>query len=276
MAEEDDPKFDRPSAVADQASSSASLTGINAPPSDLPKLGRTSSTSPPAVHPRATEVSAKQTTLDSQPMTATTSASSLPHDHTTKEATDANGASPYGTRSRNRTGSSRPNYTEEPEIMEYEWTSSKKSPGFPDVANSISQASAHLDKSSGANTRRSSNAVPTPPTNIPRATIANTANHQIPGMSSFSVNPDSAAAPGGTTRKRKAPGGIPATQQNSSILTHLSASGPLRRQVSGTDFQTMRTTTLMTFDACQGYLRDGKLQSDDGTWLAVGGKSLVV
>lgn len=213
-------------------------------------------------------------------MTATTSTSSLLPDQPAKDATTtttttaASAASPYGTRSRNRNGSSRPNYAEEPEIMEYEWTSTKKSQAFSDNANAATQGPSDFDKASGASTRRSSNNAAVSSTALPRAAVGNTAGQQIPGMSSFSVNPEAAAAPAAPTRKRKAPGGAPAAQQPYSALTQTSASGPLRRQGAATNLQPMRTTTLMTFEGCQGYLNNGKLKADDGTWLGVGGKLL--
>ena len=274
MADGDNSKSDRPSATADLAAPSASLATVNATSSNVSKPARTFSKSPPANQSRTTEVSVKQALLESQPMTATTSTSSLPLDQSAKDATDANGASPYGTRSRNRNGSSRPNYAEEPEIMEYEWTSPKKSQGPSEAANAVTQAPADLEKSSGANTRRSSNTAPVPPVTMPKSMMGNTASHQIPGMSSFSVNPEAAAAPAAPTRKRKTPGGTPAAPQHPSALTQTAASGPTRRQGPATNLQAMRTTTLMTFEGCQGYLKNGKLKADDGTWLAVGGKLL--
>ena len=159
--------------------------------------------------------------------------------------------------------------------MEYEWTSAKKSQAPSEVANTAMHSPINFDKSSGANTRRSSAAAPALPTTLPRTMTGNTASHQIPGMSSFSVNPESAAGPLAPTRKRKAPGGTPAVLQNSAAFAQISASGPPRKHGASMNVQATRTATLMTFEGCQGYLKNGKLQADDGTWLAVGGKSLV-
>ncbi len=275
MAEEDGPKSERLSTTAEQATPSASFASVNASPSTLSKPGRKSSKSPPANLSRTTEVLTKQIPLESQPMTATTSTSSQVAENSTKDATDANGASPYGTRSRNRTGSSRPNYAEEPEIMEYEWTAAKKLQATAEAANSTPQSSVILEKSSGANTRRSSNVTPVAPTAPARTGAAINAGHQIPGMSSFSLYPEPATGPPAPTRKRKAPGAPPAAHQNSSNPTHTSTSGSSRKSHYSAYYHPTRTTTLMTFERCQGYLRYGKLQADDGSWLAVGGKSCV-
>lgn len=274
MADEDIANPDRLSVTADLAAPSASFATVNATPADASQPARIASKSPPTTHSRTEEL-AKQIPLESQPMTATTSTSSLHPDQPAKDATDTSASSPYGTRSRNRNGTSRPNYAEEPEIMEYEWTSTKKSQGPTGTSNAASQAPMDLDKSSGTNTRRSSNTAAVPSTAIPKAAPANnTANHQIPGMSSFSVNPEAVTAPAAPTRKRKAPGGAPAAPQNLSTLTQTLPSGPPRRHGHATNLQPMRTTTLMTFESSQGYLKNGKLKADDGTWLAVGGKFL--
>ena len=275
MAEEDGPNPERPSVTAEQATPSASFASVNASPPVASKPGRKSSTSPPVNVSGATEVSAKQTPLESQPMTATTSTSSQVAENSTKDATDANGASPYGTRSRNRTGSSRPNYAEEPEIMEYEWTSAKKIQSTGEAANSTTQSTITFEKSSGANTRRSSNVAPVAqPAPAPvRTGPPINAAHQIPGMSSFSLYPEPAAAPPAPTRKRKAPGAAPGTHQNpASMLTQPPTSGSSRKNNSSMSHHSMRTTTLMTFERSQAYLTYGKLQADDGSWLAVGGK----
>ena len=272
MAEEDGPKPERASATAEQPTPSASFALVNASPSTASKPSRKASTSPPANVSRTAEESVKQTPLESQPMTATTSTSSQVAENSTKEATDANGASPYGTRSRNRTGSSRPNYAEEPEIMEYEW-SSKKLQATAEAANATPQPSVNLEKTSGANTRRSSNVTPVAQSAPTRTVAAINTGHQIPGMSSFSLHPEPAAGPPAPTRKRKAPGTTPATQQNSSNPPHnTSTSGQSRKSNYSGHYPPTRTTTLMTFERCQGYLRNGKLQADDGTWLAIGGK----
>ena len=275
MAEEDGPRSDRPSATTSQAAPTASFASVNAqPPNRTPKPARIASKSPPTNQSRTPDISVKPTPLESQPMTATTSTSSLPPDQSGNNGTDAKDASPYGTRSRNRNGSSRPNYAEEPEVMEYEWTSAKKSQAPSEPAGPASD----LERTSGANTRRSSNTAPTaptPPTAAPKTTMGHISNHQMPGMSSFAVNPSLTAASAPPTRKRKAPGSAPVIPQNASVLTQTSTTGSPRRQGPATASQTTRTTSLMTFEGCQGYLKNGKLKADDGTWIAVGGKSLI-
>ena len=214
----------------------------------------------------------KSTNLESQPMTATSSSSSMPSDQQANHSMDATGASPYGTRSRNRTGNPRPNYAEdrEPE-MEYEWSSSKRphassGPSMPNTAHS-----GDGDKPSAANARRSSTTAPVaPPTNNKAAPPTIQKDH-LPGMSSFSVNPEPNTAPPAPSRKRKVPGTGPATLHNSPAVTQTSAPSISRRTTGIPNSKVSRETNLMTFENCRGYLKNGKLKADDGTILAVNG-----
>lgn len=157
--------------------------------------------------------------------------------------------------------------------MEYEWTSAKKAQGPADVATTANQATPDHDKSSGANTRRSSNTAAVPIATLPKAMAGpSPVSSHIPGMSSFSVNPEAAAPSVAPTRKRKAPGGAPAAQHAFPALAQASVGGSVRRHGVATNLQPVRTTTLMTFEDSQGYLINGRLKADDGTWLAIGGK----
>ena len=216
---------------------------------------------------------AKSTNLESQPMTAQSSTSSIPPDQQTNNSMETTGASPYGTRSRNRTGNPRPNYAEdrEPE-MEYEWSSTKKphagsGPSMPTTAQS-----GDADKPLAANTRRSSTTAPVAlPTNN-KVPLPSLPKDLLPGMSSFSVNPEPSTAPPAPSRKRKAPGNVPALPQTSSAVTQTPAPNiPRRTAAVPPNPKASRMTNLMTFENCQGYLKNGKLKADDGTVLAVNG-----
>ena len=231
---------------------------------------RVSSKSPQQNSHLPTHPAAKSTNLDSQPMT-TTSSSSMPSDQQANNSMDATGASPYGTRSRNRTGNPRINYAEdrEPE-MEYEWSSRKPHAGSgPSIPSSAQPGNG--DKPSAANTRRSSTTAPiVPPTNNKAAFPAVQKDH-IPGMSSFSVNPESNTAPSAPSRKRKAPANGPPPPHASSTMAQNPAPVISRRTAGVPNHKASRETNLMTFETCQGYLKNGKLKADDGTVLAVNG-----
>lgn len=220
-----------------------------------------------STHPAAN----KSTNLDSQPMTTTSSSSSMPSDQQANNSMDATGASPYGTRSRNRTGNPRINYAEdrEPE-MEYEWTTKKQHAGpGPSIPNSAQSGTG--DRPSAANTRRSSTTAPIVlPTNNKPAFPAVQKDH-IPGMSSFSVNPEPSTAPSAPSRKRKAPANGPPPSHSSSTVTQTPAPSISRRAAGVSNHKAPRETNLMTFENCQGYLKNGKLKADDGTVLAVNG-----
>lgn len=233
---------------------------------------RVSSKSPQNNPHLATHSAVKSTNLESQPMTATSSSSSTSPDQQPNSSMDATGASPYGTRSRNRTGNPRPNYAEdrEPE-MEYEWSSTKRphaglGPSMPNSAQS-----GDGDKPSAPNARRSSTTAPiAPPTNN-RAALLTVQKDHLPGMSSFSLNPEPNTAPPAPSRKRKAPGNGTTTSHTSLTLTQTPAPGISRKTAGVPNPKASRETNLMTFENCQCYLKNGKLRADDGTVLSVNG-----
>ncbi|CAD6564501.1 MAG: putative PHD type zinc finger protein with BAH domain-containing protein [Alectoria sarmentosa] len=203
-------------------------------------------------------------------MTATSSSSSIPPDQQPNISMDATGASPYGTRSRNRTGNPRPNYAEdrEPE-MEYEWSSTKRphaglGPSMPNIAQS-----GDGDKPSAANARRSSTTAPVAPPTNNRAALLTVQKDHLPGMSSFSLNPEPNTAPPAPSRKRKAPGNGTITSHASSTVTQTPAPGISRKTAGVQNPKASRETNLMTFENCQCYLKNGKLRADDGTVISV-------
>ena len=231
------------------------------------------SKSPQQNPPPPPESMAKTAFLESQPMTTSSSSSSLPPD----QQIDTTGASPYGTRSRNRTGNTRPNYAEDRELdMEYEWASGKKSQGALGSTMPSNLQSGESDKASAGNTRRSSTAALNGLTTSNKTTIPNPQNNNIPGMSSFSVHPDYnvASAVPVPTRKRKAPGSGPVASYTPPIATQAPPSAMSRRNGASSQSSRLRPTNLMTFESCQCYLKNGKLKADDGTILAVNGMFL--
>ena len=238
---------------------------------------RVSSNSPQRLPQLPTHSVAKSTNVESQPMTATSSSSSMPSDQQANNSMDATAASPYGTRSRNRTGNSRPNYAEDRELeMEYDWTSTKRphAGSGSSIPNTIHSGDA--DKPSAANVRRSSTTAPNITSTTNKAAPPSIPKDQLPGMSSFSVNPEPNSAPPPPSRKRKAPGNGPATSHTSSAVTQTPAPSISRRTVGISNLKASRETNLMTFEDCQGYLKNGKLKADDGTVLAVNGTLILL
>ena len=217
------------------------------------------------------ESALKPSLRDSQPMTTSSSSSSLPPD----QQMETTGASPYGTRSRNRTGNPRPNYAEDRELdMELEWTSGRKSQSISGSAAPSALQTNDSDKNPVVNLRRSSGAVSNGTSMGHKATIPTTQQNSLPGMSTFSAYPDPNVnpAPPAPTRKRKAPGGLPTSSHSSSLAQQPSAMSASRRVCSPPQASRLKSTNLMTFENCQGYLKNGMLKADDGTILAVNGK----
>ena len=209
------------------------------------------------------------TSHESQPMTATSSTSSAPADHGTTTM-ELNGPSPYGTRSRNRTGNSRPNYAEDPELEDYDWSSTKKSQVLSSAATSAHLQTGEGERSSGVNTRRSSTtALNTGPA---KTTAPTTSKEQLPGMSSFSITSEASVPSHPPTKKRKAPSGGHG-HSGGTATAQAQAPTQARRQVHLPGvFVGYRETNMMSFETSQAYLKNGKLRADDGTMLGVDGK----
>ena len=243
---------------------------VNKPPiPHNPSISSTSKT-PPQGAARVNGVSAKQSSAESQPMSATSSSSSNPIDQRNGNSVEGSGISPYGTRSRNRNGHSRPNYAEDRDPdMDFDFTTNKKG------SATAFQASTHtndVDKSTGPNSRRSSNPMSNATSQASKVLPSNASKDTLPGMSSFSLNPEvpNVAPSPAPSRKRKAPGATP-TSHASSTITQASSAAPSRRTASGAAAAAARAANLMTFENCGGYLKNGKLRADDGTTLNVDG-----
>lgn len=211
---------------------------------------------------------------DSQPMTKESSSSSLPSLHGANAA-DNNGPSPYGTRSRNRTGNARPNYAEDREMeTEYEWGSTKKSQAHAaSVATGLAQVG-ESEKSIGVSTRRSSNTTAGLTTS---KTGAANAPKDIPGTSSFLLMADgntAAAAP--PSKKRKGHGNNVGPSNASSGVGHSTSNGHSRRAATVASSHSYRQTNMLTFEKSQGYLKNGQLKADDGTILGVNGRLITI
>ncbi|KAL8631700.1 hypothetical protein Q9189_002607 [Teloschistes chrysophthalmus] len=237
-------------------------------------LPQASSTLPPAPldpSPSGPEISAKTGRLGSQPMTTTSSASStIPSQ--ARNAMDDQGPSPYGTRSRNRAGNARPNYAEDRELdMDYESAPAS----YKTRGSSTSASSANLqgdeNEGSAVNTRRRSLTTAAPLTATKGSNSA-APKDPLPGMSSFSVHPESSAVAQQPSKKRKAPGAVPTTSTPAASNHGPTANhSTLRKGAAVPPVSCSRTTNMLTFETSKGFLKNEELIADDGTVLAVNG-----
>lgn len=158
----------------------------------------------------------------------------------------------YGTRSRNRTGTMRPNYAEDQE-MDFEMTSTATANSKKKAANesAMTATSSTTDETKRVQNSMSSVAVDGVSGGSP-----------LPGVKDST--PTAALPP---TKKRKAP-----TQSNQTSL----ASAPLATRKAGTSTaasQASRETNVMTFTKHRNNLnKRGELVADDGSKLCVNGK----
>lgn len=221
------------------------------------------------VRSRVAESSSKPVAFNSQPMTKSLSASAVSSTQG-GPAAETSGSSPYGTRSRNRTGNARPNYAEDREMEEFDWHSTKKATNSrASPAASLPQV-AESDKSVGVSTRRSSNA--TSGAANGKVGPPNSSKDSIPGMSTFSLGADgSAAIHPPPSKKRKAPGTNGNSANATTSLGNNSSNGHSRRHISTASAIDPRQTNMLSFDHCQGYLKNGRLNADDGTSLGING-----
>jgi len=205
----------------------------------------------------------------SQPMTATNSSSSNPAPKENGTST----ASPYGTRSRNRAGASRPNYAEDREMeLEFEIQpsvkeeESRKIVRATDAATNPPVATPAIIAARRAPSTSTSTELALPASNISK--------EQIPGTSTFSANPGT-LVPIQTTKKRKAQQPPPGTTNTSSTTTTANSGihTSTNRIISSVQVVAgVRESFMLSFDTCEGHLSDGKLVADDGTVLGLNGK----
>lgn len=200
---------------------------------------------------------------DSEPMSASNSASS---GFSVKDVNTGVGSSaiPYGTRSRNRTGASRPNYAEDKE-MDAEFET------YPSLNGRKA-----VRANDGANTAEVGSSVT--PQQLPTTSDHShpTPSHYrepIPGTSTFSANPTAAA----NSKKRKAATQALSTphQLQAPIPGASTSQSAIRRSSTAAPTTVgFRDSNMLSFDQCGGQLKGKKLIADDGTVLEVNGNIL--
>lgn len=202
----------------------------------------------------------------SQPMTASTSSSSS--NPPVKDTTT--GVAPYGTRSRNRAGISRPNYAEDREIdMDFEAQTLANDDDRRKAARSSDAHRNTLDSSgSGGTTRRAGGSL----SDLNGATQLMSKDH-IPGTSTFSANPAGTAS-AQPSKKRKA---MAQSTPRTTNANHPAAATAGMMTISKSNLlpqnlPSYKESFMLSFEYCGAHLRHGKLVADDGTVLGINGK----
>ncbi|EKD19300.1 uncharacterized protein L3040_009260 [Drepanopeziza brunnea f. sp. 'multigermtubi'] len=201
---------------------------------------------------------------ESQPMTASNSTSSNPP---TKEvpSSAAGPAAAYGTRSRNRTGNSRPNYAEDKELdAELDAVSSVKvvtGRKSRVVDSAASTDDGHLPSKSASTMELESH-----------PTTQSHNKDSIPGTSTFSANPTS----NGTQSKKRKAATQAATQPLQVPTQNMPQAATRRASTAAHVAYNVEDSNMLSFENCGGRLRDSKLVADDGTVFEVNDHAYLV
>ncbi|EJT78592.1 hypothetical protein GGTG_03691 [Gaeumannomyces tritici R3-111a-1] len=227
----------------------------------------------------------------SEPMVKSNSSSSNPA--SSKDAAGST-ASPYGTRSRNRNGSSRPNYAEDKDIdMEifelYPGRADDDAKKPPRPVASTTPSNNGMPATSTAATAPAASAAaavndapPRAPGGSSRKPLPSDSKHSQNGAKDQSSNSHltasaaAAAAPAqSSSKKRKAASqasqsshAVAADSPSTAVVIKRSGNAS-NAPSSAAASQGYATTNLLTFEACGNTPKDGKMIADDGTELAV-------
>ena len=178
------------------------------------------------------------------------------------------GPSPYGTRSRNRSGNVRPNYAEDRENeMDYEWSSGKKSQSSAAVAGQGTKAS-EVERSAQHQNRKvvAANGEKAKPA----GSNSMLSKEALPGTSMFSVNSDGVSQT--QSKKRKAGQSGLAGSSSAQPAPNPAASTRKAAQAVPASSTVTRDTNMVSFENCQGYLSHGCLVADDKTRFRINGQ----
>ncbi|TEA14187.1 E3 ubiquitin-protein ligase SNT2 [Colletotrichum sidae] len=201
----------------------------------------------------------------SQPMNKSSSSGSDP---AAKDAA-AELPNPYGTRSRNRNGSSRPNYAEDKDLdadmFDY-YPEKKEQESKKSARHSNVSAGATLDapRPNGASRKEAAASedakMVSAQNGIKEPQMAST-----PQAAQPSAN---ASAPVQPSKKRKAATQAAAANASSATVVTGTGNGASRKPTSGPFATSYADTNMLSFENCGANPQDGKLVADDGTVLA--------
>ncbi|KAF2187854.1 hypothetical protein K469DRAFT_108805 [Zopfia rhizophila CBS 207.26] len=205
--------------------------------------------------------SAAEQPPQSQPMTATTSASS----HASAKDTKESAAAPYGTRSRNRPGTSRPNYAEDVE-MDFEMAQASTNGNTSEAISRGSLVTENRQSPSvGAKKGSVAGQGNAPWGNTGPSSKDAASNLNIPGTSTFSANPSASSVQQPKRRKNAA---------NHAINGHANAVAPSQGSAKRANNAMMtannsRESNMMTFEKTGAFLQNGRLEADNGQAVSV-------
>lgn len=253
------PREDSPTSKAPSGASSTRASPPAAAASDLRQPAQTANGTP----------TPPEQTQPAQPTAATTSSSATAPAKEVKEPP----AAPYGTRSRNRPGTTRPNYAEDVE-MDFEMAPASSNgncsgpPSRGSLATESGQsAAAGGKKGSGAGQGNA------PWGNSGPNAKDNAANANIPGTSTFVASPASSA---GQPPKRRKNAASHATNGSLANAGAPSQAGARRANTAGPAANGTRESTMMTFESSGARLKGDHLETDDGRTVSINGKFAVV
>ena len=184
-------------------------------------------------------------------------------------------ASPYGTRSRNRTGTSRPNYAEDKdldvEMFDARDDGSKKAIRQAASASASEGAAAAPRPSNGLSSRKplptesTPHVVPkehTSTTNSTPAAVSTPAPSSQPSRKRKAATSQVSAPVAGHVQQTSSNGPTTTVQKRPAVVSH-----------NGTGYS---ETNILTFENCSARPKDGKMVADDGTVLEVNGKCILM
>ncbi|KAF2026496.1 hypothetical protein EK21DRAFT_73969 [Setomelanomma holmii] len=179
---------------------------------------------------------------------------------------EENGAAPYGTRSRNRPGRSRPNYAEDTE-MDFEMTAPSTNGNMSDPP---SRNSVVADNSQPSGTSGKKGSGPAQGNASWGNSGANTkdepANPNISGASAVTVANQPIAAQSTTKRRKNAAAAANGVHQNAAAPAQ---SGPKRGNQLMVAANSARGTNMLTFENTGAMLKNGHMEADDGQTVSV-------
>lgn len=183
---------------------------------------------------------------------------------------DENGAVPYGTRSRNRPGRSRPNYAEDTE-MDFEMTAAPTNGNSSDPPSRTSTA-AEGGQTPGVSGKKGSGS----------AKGNATGGNAGPISKDSPANPNISGAPSVTAATQPSAAQPPVKRRKNAATTngnHASAAAPSQAgAVAKRGNQIMvaansaRESNMLTFENTGAVLKDGRMVADDGQTMSINGK----
>jgi hypothetical protein len=268
------------------ATSSAANTGSSSAGPQKSSRPATPNLFASLLHPTAASVSMAA----SQPMAKSNSSGSNP---SVRDVTGET-ASPYGTRSRNRTGQARPNYAEDKdidmELFESYPERKEEGPKKSSLRQSASLSNAGQDSRGPTAAAAAATAAATASATTAAAASARkrgsseegknspltAAKDQGPASQTSSTTPPASVGSSQPSKKRKATaqpssGGGPHHFQSQLTAQVSAANGSLRRAGGG-----FPETNMLSFDNCNAKPKHGKLVADDGTVLEVNGRDRLI